>query len=66
MERMSGPAFVLLVFLLVTAPACLLLLVVPKRDPWKVVRIAAWTWITVLGFFGMNYFLRACQGALLP
>ena len=65
MGRMSGPAFVVLVFVLVTAPACLLLLVVPKREPWKIVRVAAWTWIGVLGFFGINYLLRACQAAAL-
>jgi uncharacterized membrane protein YgdD (TMEM256/DUF423 family) len=52
MGRMSGPAFVVLVLVLVTAPAVLLLLVVPKREPWKVVHIAAWTWIGVLGFSG--------------
>ena len=66
MERMSGPVFVVLIFVLVTAPAWLLLLIVPRRQSWKVVRIGAWTWITVLGFFGMNYLLRACQAALLP
>jgi uncharacterized BrkB/YihY/UPF0761 family membrane protein len=66
MERMSGPAFVLLTFVLVTLPAFVLLRVVPNRHPWRLIRVAAWTWITVIGFFGMNYFLRACQGALLP
>ena len=66
MERMSGPAFVLLTFVLVTLPAWVLLRVVPNRHPWRFFRVAAWTWITVLGFFGLLYFLRACQAALLP
>ncbi len=66
MERMNGPAFVLLAFVLVTLPAWVLLRIVPNRDPWRIIRVAAWTWITMLGFFGLLYFLRACQGALLP
>ena len=66
MGRMSGPAFVLLAFVLVTLPAWVLLRIVPNRDPWRVIRVAAWTWITMLGFFGLIYFLRACQSALLP
>ena len=66
MERMNGPAVVLLTFVLVTLPAWVLLRVVPNRDPWRLLRVAAWTWITVLGFLGLNYFLRACQSALLP
>ena len=66
MGRMSGPAFVLLAFVLVTLPAWVWLRIVPNRDPWRVIRVAAWTWIAVLGFFGMNYLLRACQIALLP
>ena len=66
MERMSGPAFVLLAFVLVTLPAWVLLRIVPNRDPWRVIRVVAWTWITVLGFFGINYLMRACQVAFLP
>jgi hypothetical protein len=63
---MNGPWFVLLTFLVVTVPAWVLLAIVPKRHPWKALRIAAWTWIAVLGFFGMNYFLVACQNAFTP
>jgi len=64
MEWMSGPWFVLLTFLVVTVPAWALLAIVPKRTPWKVLRVAAWTWIAVLGFLGLNYFLAACRYAL--
>ena len=66
MERMSGPAFVLLAFVLVTLPAWVLLRIVPNRHPWRLIRVAAWTWITMLGFFGLISFLRACQATLLP
>ena len=66
MGRMSSPTFILLAFVLVTLPAWVLLRIVPNRAPWRIIRVAAWTWITVLGFFGMNYFLTACQVALRP
>ena len=66
MGRMSGPAFILLAFVLVTLPAWVLLRIVPDRHPLRLIRVAAWTWITMLGFFGLIYFLSACQAALLP
>jgi hypothetical protein len=60
----SGPTFVLLTFALVTLPAWVLVAIVPKRQPWTYLRVAAWTWIAVLGFIGLNYFLAACRVAL--
>jgi uncharacterized BrkB/YihY/UPF0761 family membrane protein len=48
-------------FLLFTIPAWAILRFVPKREPWQVLRVAAWTWITIFGFIAVNQLLQLLQ-----